>query len=432
MNEVKLITVDPAHFHAALVQKEMYPQVSRQVHVYGPMGTDLTAHLNRIVGFNSRPEKPTDWEMEVHACPHFLEKMLEERPGNVVILSGRNHVKIDYILAAVEAGLHVLADKPWILTADQLPKLRGALEEAERKGLVIYDIMTERFEITSLLQKELVNDPGVFGTINLGTPENPAISMESVHYLMKQVAGVPLRRPAWYFDIHRQGEGLNDVGTHLVDLVPWILFPGQSLDAEGDLKLLGANRWPTVLSLEDYRRVTGELVFPPYLREMLREGKLDYFCNNTVTYSVRGVHVKLDVLWDFEAEAGAADTHLAVFRGSKASVEIHQGKEQNFKPELFVVPRHDVGSVGDALQKKLAQLQDRFPGVAMQKQGQKFLVSIPDKYRVGHEAHFAEVTQQFLRYLQDPASLPAWESPNMLAKYTVTTKGVQLSRQSGG
>ena len=85
--------------------------------------------------------------------------MLRERPGNVVVLSGRNRGKIDRIAASVGAGLNVLADKPWILHSEDLPKLEAALADADAKGLVAYDIMTERFEITSMLQRALVNDP---------------------------------------------------------------------------------------------------------------------------------------------------------------------------------------------------------------------------------------------------------------------------------
>ena len=39
--EVKLLTLDPGHFHAALVQKTMYEQVSPVVHVYAPQGSDV-------------------------------------------------------------------------------------------------------------------------------------------------------------------------------------------------------------------------------------------------------------------------------------------------------------------------------------------------------------------------------------------------------
>src|SRR3954471_5752821 len=141
MPEVRLITFDPGHFHAALVQKEMYPGVDPCAHVYAPLGPDLVAHLQRLAGFNARRDNPTAWELEVHAGPEPLGRLLRERPGNVVVFSGRNRGKIDAIKAAVEAGLNVLADKPWVIAADDLPKLQAALDTAEAGGLVAYDIM---------------------------------------------------------------------------------------------------------------------------------------------------------------------------------------------------------------------------------------------------------------------------------------------------
>jgi hypothetical protein len=52
MTAVRLVTLEPGHFHAALVQKEMYPGVDPTVHVYAALGPDLLAHLGRIAGFN--------------------------------------------------------------------------------------------------------------------------------------------------------------------------------------------------------------------------------------------------------------------------------------------------------------------------------------------------------------------------------------------
>src|SRR5512135_3508777 len=80
----RLVTLDPGHFHAALIQKEMYPGVDRTVYVYAPLGPDLLGHLGRIAAFNRRAERPTSWRLEVHAGPDFLERMLREKPGNVV------------------------------------------------------------------------------------------------------------------------------------------------------------------------------------------------------------------------------------------------------------------------------------------------------------------------------------------------------------
>src|SRR5512139_3837365 len=87
---VRLMTLDPGHFHAGLVQKFMYPQVSPVVHVYAPAGPELQDHLKRIEGFNTRTEDPTHWEEKVYIGPNFLEKMVSEKPGNVVVLAGNN------------------------------------------------------------------------------------------------------------------------------------------------------------------------------------------------------------------------------------------------------------------------------------------------------------------------------------------------------
>ena len=111
MSDIGLIVADPGHFHAALVHREMYPNLSPKVHVYAPVGPDLIDYLTRISRFNTRPERPTRWEIEVHACPDFLERMCRERPGTVAMFSGRNRGKIQGILAAIEAGLDVLADR---------------------------------------------------------------------------------------------------------------------------------------------------------------------------------------------------------------------------------------------------------------------------------------------------------------------------------
>ncbi len=288
MPDVHLMIVDPGHFHAALLQKEMYAGVAPRVDVYAPLGFDLFEHLKRVDAFNRRADRPTSWETEVHASPEYFDRMLRERPGNVVVLSGRNRGKIDRILASVRARLNVLADKPWILSPQDLPKLETALAEADRQGVVAYDIMTERFEITSMLQRELVNEPAVAGEIQHGTAEAPAVYMESVHNLLKTVAGAPNLRPAWFFDTAEQGEGLNDIGTHLVDLVQWTLFPGQAVDYRSDIQVLSAQRWPTWIPESDFRRVTGEPQFPAALSPAVKNGRLEYYCNTLVSYVAAG------------------------------------------------------------------------------------------------------------------------------------------------
>ena len=426
------MTLDPGHFHAALIQKEMYPGVAPRVDVYAPQGWDLDEHLKRVDAFNKRSDKPTAWQMEVHRGPDFFERMLREKPGNAVIMSGRNRPKIDRIAKSVSAGLHVLGDKPWILTAAELPKLDAALAEADQKGVVAYDIMTERFEITTILQRALVNDAATFGEIVQGTEADPGVYMESVHHLMKVVAGAPNIRPPWFFDTVEQGEGLNDIGTHLVDLVQWTLFPDRALDYRSDLRVLAAQRWPTTIPEADYRRVTGQSQFDRNLAASVKDGKLDYYANTLVSYAVRGVHTKLNVIWDWEAPPGGGDTHFAFYRGTRARVEVRQTAADRYLPELYIVPATPgaKGQVLAAAKAKIAALSKTYPGIGVDERGAEIHVTVPAALRDGHEAHFAQVATNFLRYVRDRKALPAWERPNMLAKYYVTTMGTELSRRS--
>src|SRR5262245_1037600 len=337
MGEIHFMTLDPGHFHAALVQKTAYAGVAKRVDVYAPVGQDLLDHLARVARFNLRPDQPTSWELEVHTGPDFLERMLRERPGNAVVISGRNRGEIDRIQASLDAGLHAVVDKPCILEGCELLKLERGMTTATQRGLGALDVMTEPFEVTTQLQRERVNDPAVFGRLAPGTADQPAVYIESVHHLMKVVAGAPNLRPVWFFDTDEQGEGLNDIGTHLVDLVQWTLFPDQSLDYRKDSRVLAAQRWPTRIPRAEFKRVTRE-DFPAAFAPRLKDDALEYFCNTLVSYTLRGIHVGLNVIWDWEAPPGAGDSHFAYYRGSRARVEIRQGRAEGYRPELYVVP----------------------------------------------------------------------------------------------
>ncbi|HMD85733.1 MAG TPA: putative oxidoreductase C-terminal domain-containing protein [Terriglobia bacterium] len=425
---VRLITLDPAHFHAALVQKQMLAGIAKRAAIYAPLGPDLLAHLKLIEQFNSRVNNPTSWELDIHCSPKSLEEMIAARPGNVVVLAGRNRIKIGKIDASLEAGLNVLSDKPWIIRAEDFRALEAALSLADQKGLVAYDMMTERHEITTILQRELVNDPEVFGTMIPADQDHPGVFMESTHHVLKTVAGASNPRPPFFFDILEQGEGLTDVGTHLVDLVQWTLFPDQALNFRQDIQVQNGKRWATPITAAQFGQITGAAAFPTELVPYVHGDRFDYYCNNQVDYKIRGAQVRLRVLWNWESPAGV-DFHHATYSGTNASVEVRQTAKENYRPELFVAPNGvERGAVvAAAVRARIEHLKGTYPGVGCEAAGDELHITIPDRYRVGHEAHFAQVVGEFLKYLKSPQSMPAWERPNMLAKYFVTTSGVQRS-----
>jgi predicted dehydrogenase len=409
----------------------MYPQVSPEVHVYAPVGPDLNSHLGRINDFNSRTENPTHWVEKIYSGPDYLSRMLAEKAGNVVVIAGNNTRKTEYINDCVKAGFNVLADKPMAITPEGFNLLRAAFEAASKNNVLLYDIMTERYEITSILQRELAQNPEVFGTIDKGSDKDPAVELDSVHYFFKEVAGKPLIRPAWFFDPRQEGEAIPDVGTHLVDAVQWICFPERSIDWRKDIKVQNARRWPTKVSLDQFRRATGEKTFPDFLKKDIDpKGQLQVFQNGSVNYTLRGVHVKVTARWDFEAAPGAKDSLYSRIRGTGCSLLIKQGPEQHFQATLYVEPRKASGQFEEKFRATVLRIAQRYPGVGLKKSGSQWEVTIPDALRVGHEAHFAQVTEHFLKYLAE-RKLPAWEVPNMLAKYYTATEAYRLSHKQG-
>src|SRR3546814_16012790 len=93
--------------------------------------------MDLIERYNSRPEEPTAWQEEVHKGKDFLEKMLSEKPGNVVVMAGNNQKTTEYILQSVEAGLNVLADKPMAIHTEDFHPLQEASASAGKQGLLL-------------------------------------------------------------------------------------------------------------------------------------------------------------------------------------------------------------------------------------------------------------------------------------------------------
>lgn len=429
--KVKIMTLNPGHFHAALVQKNTLDGVDNTVHIYAPEGPDLDLHMERIEGFNTRDANPTDWISRIYTGDDYLQKMLQEQPGNVLVTAGNNQLKTDYILRAVQEGIHVLSDKPMTIDREGWKKLVQAFDAAEKNNKLVYDIMTERFEVTSRLLRILMQDENLFGSLKEGSPDEPAIYKESVHHLFKTVAGSTLRRPPWYFDVTQQGEGIVDVTVHLVDLSMWLAYPEKSIDYTTDIKMVDAQRWPTVVSRKEFEAITGMSEFPAYLTGQLDEnGALPLYCNGEINYKLKDHHIRVMVQWDYQAPPGGDDRHYTKIRGTRANLIVRQGEEQDFKATVYIEPAEGYSSdaLEAALENTINRLQVDFSGASYEQTEKGFKLNIPDRFHYGHEAHFGMVAQNFFQYLSE-GSLPDWEVPNMITKYYITTQAREMAMQ---
>ena len=430
--EVRLIALAPGHFHASLVQKISYPQISNDVYVYAPKGDELQEYLKAVAAYNTRKDSPTRWNEIVYTGADFLEKMLGEKKGNVMVIAGNNAMKTEYIYKTLQSGINVLADKPMVIFPEKFDMLKSCFDVVKEKNILLYDIMTERYEITTQLQRELSMQKEIFGKLVEGSPENPAVMMESVHHFFKEVSGNSLKRPGWFYDVEQQGEGIVDVATHLVDLVQWECFPEQILDYAKDIELIKAKHWTTNMDLSQFTKSTGLAAYPDYLKKDAVNDTLKIYSNGEIVYRIKGICAKVTAIWNFEAPPGGGDTHYSIMRGTKADLIIRQGAEQQFIPVLFIeIPQSVDPKVASAdLEKNFLNVEKKYPGIGLKKISDRvWEVQVPQKYHNGHEAHFGQVTEKFLQYLKDK-KLPEWEVPNMIAKYYTTTQALKMAKSS--
>ena len=307
--------------------------------------------------------------------------------------------------------------------------LEEAFAIADKNSVLLYDIMTERYEITTILQRKLSQMPEVFGKLQKGTPEEPAIIQESVHRFSKTVAGKPLIRPVWFFDVSQEGEGIVDVATHLVDLVQWEAFPEKIIKRD-DIDIAMAKHSTTDLSPEQFSKVTGVDSFPEYLNKYVEGGLLKVYSNGEIVYRINDIWAKVSVTWSFDKPKGG-DTHYSIMRGTKCNLVIRQGKEQGFKPVLYIEPvaSSDIASFEKIIKTAVENdLGSQYPGLKLIKLSEnEFSVDIPQEYKIGHEGHFRQVTEKFLEYLRT-GEIPRWEIPNMITKYYITTTALKMAR----
>lgn len=426
---VHFVVIDPGHFHAALVQKHPYgDDVSTDVRVYAPRGPELDAHLALIKSFNERAENPTRWNEIVYEGDDYLERAVEDNRGVrnvVVVLAGRNDRKAGYCLAAVRAGFHVMADKPLAITPETYATLAEAVAIARDRNLVVMDLMTDRHEFLNSLQSELAHDRALFGEQVAGTAENPGIVRESVHHFFKLVNGAPLKRPAWYYDAACQGAAIVDVTTHIVDDVRWTALRDAHL-SQGDVEVVSARRWPTPVTLADFKASTGAGDWTDGLRRGLdADGVLQCDANGEFTFRQRGVFAKVRVEWRFRAPPGGGDASYALMRGTKAEVGIRTGASEGAVLFVRPAPGADAAEVGAALDSALKRLSGRWPGLSASPEDGGWRVAAPKELFVSHEEQFREVAKTILGWVR--GGQPLRERDNLLVKYRTLVDAYRMS-----
>jgi len=419
-----LLVLNPGHFHAGLTLRSRDPRLADDVYVYAEQGPDVENFIRMVESFNHRPTNPTRWKLHVYCGPDYADRLQSERRGDIVVISGKNNTKMASIQKFHDSDFHVLGDKPWLIDTADEDRLRHV---AATKPLAM-DIMTERYQVASRLQRTLAKSPGLFGEFQRDGSD-PAIYFKSIHHLYKIVNNRPLIRPQWFFDTNIQGEGMTDVTTHLVDLAQWMTGDDAPFDYQRDVALEAARQWPTAVPLDIYSKITGLDEFPATVQEHVDNGALQYLCNAAIEYRLRGIPVQIESLWNLAIPEGGGDSHYAVLRGTLAELIVDQGPDTGFRTRLSLRPIHNSRRYQRSVSRAVDSLQVEFPGIGYEADGEVYRIRIPGALRTGHETHFAEVLEQFLAYIERGV-WPRQLGPDMVTKYTLLVRARELSHRA--
>ena len=411
-----LLFLDPGHFHAALTLRVPQPRAADEIFVYARDGAELRDFLTLVERFNRRAASPTRWRPVVTTANDPLARLVEERRGDVVVLAGRNGGKARTMRRLHDAGLHVLADKPWLVEPDDLEHIRASLADWPLAA----EIMTGRHDVAAGLVKRLVGAPAVFGAFR---DDGPAIEQESVHHLEKLVDGAPLRRPWWYFDVRVQGSGPVDIPTHVVDQAQWLTDTEASSPT-----LVSARAWSTQVPAEAFRRITGEAGFPRELEPFVDGDTLSYRCNAELVYRIGRVTASAATRWNLAPSPGGGHAAHSVAHGTRADIRLEQSARTDHRRRIFVEPRTDAAGVVRTLRDMVTTWQAEFPGIeAVPAAPDAFEVIVPPPLDGGHETHFTRVLDEFLT-LVDERRWPAERAARTLAKYTLLADAAAKTR----
>ncbi|MDY0175292.1 MAG: Gfo/Idh/MocA family oxidoreductase [Lentisphaeria bacterium] len=134
-----------------------------------------------------------------------IEQMLEEVPFDILGVGDYYVKRGGIVLQALQAGKHVIADKPLCTTIDECDQIAKLATE---KKLAVSSMFGLRNSSVLQRMKEMIAE-GAIGQVR-------TLCVSGQHPLMLG------SRPAWYFEKNKHGGTINDIGIHAADLVPWL------------------------------------------------------------------------------------------------------------------------------------------------------------------------------------------------------------------
>lgn len=150
--------------------------------------------------------------VEKYHIPHSytdFKTMLAQEELDIVVIATPNYLHYPMVMAALDAGLHVLCDKPLALNAAQAREMARHADEVGRKHFVAF---TWRFLPAAAYMKEIIA-AGFLGQLY----------HVNVQYFVRSWPD-PAQPMRWQLEKAQSGSGsLGNLGSHAIHLVHWWL-----------------------------------------------------------------------------------------------------------------------------------------------------------------------------------------------------------------
>ncbi|MDX1661526.1 MAG: Gfo/Idh/MocA family oxidoreductase [Gemmatimonadota bacterium] len=135
-----------------------------------------------------------------------LDELLAIDELDAVDICLPNHLHADAVIRALEAGKHVLCEKPLAPTPEEVDRI---VEAQEASGKVVLVGMNHRYRDDSIALKRFVED-GALGDV---------FHVRATWRKRRE----PIRTGAWHYHPETSGGGvMMDLGIHLLDLSLWL------------------------------------------------------------------------------------------------------------------------------------------------------------------------------------------------------------------
>lgn len=172
---------------------------------------------------------------ERHGIPHVytdFNEMVKRDDIDAISVCTWNNSHAPATIAALQAGKHVLCEKPPAMTVAEAEEMRDAAKDA---GKVLMYGLVQRFRTEVTVLKEFM-EAGKFGDIYFGKTS------------ILRRRGTPL---GWFTDPAKSGGGpVIDIGVHLIDVTRYLMgspqptrVSAQVWSPHGDYKTKGVSRW---------------------------------------------------------------------------------------------------------------------------------------------------------------------------------------------